>query len=37
MKEAYKYAIREMLERISDIDFLRKVYTILKEHEKRRG
>lgn len=36
MREAYICAIREMIGKISDVDFLRKIYTILKEYEKRR-
>ena len=37
MAEVYRCAIMEMLGKISDEGFLRKIYTILKEHEKRRG
>lgn len=37
MSEAYKSAIREMIDKMTDVDFLRKIYTLLKEHEKKRG
>ena len=37
MKEVYKRAICRMLESIKDEDFLRKIYTLMKAHEKRRG
>ena len=32
---AYKTAILEMLERIKDPAYLQKVYTLLKEHERK--
>ena len=37
MEEVYRAAIREMIDKIADVDFLRKIYTILKEYERRRG
>ena len=37
MKEAYREAIREIIDKIQDVDLLRKIYTILKEYERRRG
>lgn len=37
MGESYKRAIRRMLEKIKDEKFLQQIYTLLKEHEKRRG
>ena len=37
MKDTYKKAIIEMLEKIEDEEFLQKIYTLIKEHRKRRG
>lgn len=37
MGDLYKRAIRRMLEKIQDEKFLQQLYTLIKEHEKRRG
>lgn len=36
MKKAYERAIIELLEQ-TDEEYLKKIYTLLKEHKKKRG